>query len=84
MKGKKLFKSQKLAKSGKELSNSKNLSNFGIIKAKLKFLTFDTEMIFNYLWLAFIKALILYNFNLKYYIWIEIDILGHVIDRIPS
>ncbi len=33
---------------------------------------------------AFIKALILYYFDLKYYIWIETNILGYAIGEIFS
>ena len=58
-KSEKLFKSQKSAKSRKKLSKSGNLSNFTITKAGLKFLTSNTNTAFNYLQLAFIKALIL-------------------------
>ena len=36
------------------------------------FLTFNAKKVFNYLWLAFIKALILRHFDLKSHIWIEI------------
>ena len=43
-------------------------------KKKLIFLTFNTKKIFNFLRLAFIKALILWHFDLKYYISIEANI----------
>ena len=55
----KLFKSQKPAKSKKNLSKSENLPNFGAIEVGLKFLTPNARTAFNYLWLAFIKTLIL-------------------------
>ena len=55
----KLFKSQKLAKSGKKLLKSENLPNFGITEARRKFLTLDTKITFNYLWLIFTKTPIL-------------------------
>ena len=68
LKTRKLSKSQKLAKSRKELSKSENLPNFDAKKNKPSFLTLDTKTAFNYLWLAFIKALILWHFDLEYYI----------------
>ena len=55
----KLFKSQKLAKLGKKLLKNGNLPNFGITEARPKFLTLDTKITFNYLWLIFIKTPIL-------------------------
>ena len=58
-KTKKLSKFQKLAKSRKELSKNRNLSNFDAKENEPSFLTSDTKMAFNHLWLAFIKALIL-------------------------
>ena len=42
-----MFKSQNLAKSGKNLSKNKKSPNFGISKAKLRFLTSDTKTAFN-------------------------------------
>ena len=41
-------------------------------------------MVFNCLWLAFMKALILPHFDLKCYIWIETDISGYAIDDMLS
>ena len=61
------------------MSKSGNLSNLGITEAKLSFLTFGVKEVFNYLWLAFIKALILWHFNLKCHIQIETDALSYVI-----
>ena len=39
---------------------------------------------FNYLQLAFIIALILWYFNLKYYIWIKTNALGYTINNMLS
>ena len=83
-KSKKTFKSQNLAKSRKKLSKSENLSNFGAIKASPKFLIFDAKIVFNCLWLTFIKASILKYFDPKYHIWNETDVLGYDISRILS
>ena len=58
-KSQKLFKSRKLAKSRKKLSKSGNLSNFDTKENRSSFLTSDAKTAFNYLWLAFTKALIL-------------------------
>ena len=58
-KTRKLSKSQNLAKSGKNLSKCGNLPNFDIKKNGPSFLTSDAKTVFNHLWLAFIKALIL-------------------------
>ena len=55
----KLSKSQKLAKLEKKLSKSRNLPNFDIEENGPSFLTPDARMAFNYLRLAFTKALIL-------------------------
>ena len=68
----------------KTLSKSRNYLNFGAKKAKPIFLTFDIRTIFNCLRLAFTKTLILQHFDPKYYIWIKIDVLSNVIDRILS
>ena len=58
-KNQKLSKSQKLAKSEKKLSKSENLPNFDIKKNGPSFLTLYAKTIFNRLWLAFTKTLIL-------------------------
>lgn len=50
-------------------------SNFLTPKAKLAFLQLRK---------AFTKALIIYHFDLKRYIWIKIDISGYGIDSILS
>ena len=48
------------------------------------FLTSNAKKTFNQLQLAFIRALILQHFDLKSYIWIEIDALGYAIGRVLS
>ena len=59
LKGKKLSKFQKPAKSGKKSSKSENLPNFDVKDNGPSFLTPKARITFNYLWLAFTKALIL-------------------------
>ena len=59
LKSKKLSKSQKSAKSKKELSKSGNSPNLDAKKNELSFLIPNARITFNYLWLTFIKALIL-------------------------
>ena len=76
-------KSEKLAKS-KKPSKYGNSPKFVAKKAGLSFLTSDTKTTFNYLWLAFTKALILHYFDSKCHIWIEIDISSHAIYDILS
>ena len=49
------------------------------MKAGPKFLTPNARIVFNYLWLAFIKAPILWHFDPKYHIWIETDALSYAI-----
>ena len=71
-----------MAKSGKKLSKSRNSTNFDTIKDRSKFLISNAKTAFNYLWLTFIKALILQYFYLEYNILIETDALGYAIDRI--
>ena len=53
-----MFKSRNLAKLRKKLSKNRNSTNFNATEARPKFFTPDTKIVFNYLWLAFIKALI--------------------------
>ena len=69
-KGQKLAKSQKLSKSrkskgkkSKKPSKSGNSPSFDATEAGPSFLTPDTKISFNCLWLAFTKALILWHFN---------------------
>ena len=66
LKDQNLAKSQKLSKSGKfkgekskKLLKSKNLPNFDATEAGPSFLTPSAREVFNFLWLAFTKALIL-------------------------
>ena len=75
----KLFKSQKSAKLGKKLSKSRNLPYFNAKKNGPSFLIPNAKTVFNHLRLALTKAPILYYFDLKCHIWIEIDILGAII-----
>ena len=79
-----LSKSQKSAELRKSLPKSGNLSNFGTIKAEPDFLTPDTREIFNRLWLAFTKALILWHFDKKCHISIKTDALGYAIGGVLS
>ena len=58
-KTRKLSKFQKSAKSKKKLSKSETLPNFGTKKNGPSFLISNVRMAFNYLRLAFTKALIL-------------------------
>ena len=48
---------------------------------KPNFLTSNIKKAFNHLWLAFIKALILQNFDLESYIRIKTNALGYAIGR---
>lgn len=54
------------------------------LSSVLCFLTLKVRLAFNELKQAFIKALILYNFNLKCHIYIKTDILDYVISKIFS
>ena len=67
-KSEKTFKSQNWAKSRKKLLKSGNSTNFDAIKDGPKFLTPNTRITFNRLWLAFIEALIFWHFDLKCHI----------------
>ena len=58
-KSEKTSKSKNLAKSGKNLSKSRNSTNFDATEVGSKFLTPNTGIAFNHLWLAFIEAPIL-------------------------
>lgn len=46
------------------------------------FLASIARLTFTKLGQVFIKILILHHFDLKYFIWVEIDILGYTIDII--
>ena len=65
---------------------SKKLTPFPNIGAtkEPKILTLNGRNTFNYLWLAFIKALILQYFDLKSHNRIEIDTLGYIIGKLMS
>ena len=76
-------KSEKLAWS-KKLSKSRNLPKFTNKKAEPDFLNSNTKTTFNGLLLTFIKALILWHFDLKYLIQIENNIFGYIISGILS
>lgn len=51
-------------------------------KSKLSFLTLRTRLAFVKLGQAFIESSIFYYFDLKSYIYIKIDILGYIIDKV--
>ena len=59
--------SQKLSKS-KKLSKTENSPKFNTKKNGPSFLTLGARKVFNHLWLAFNKALILQHFDPKYHI----------------
>ena len=84
----KLVKSQKSSKSksekSKKLSKNENSSNFDALEAGPSFLTPKARATFNCLQLAFTKAPILWHFDPKCHIWIEIDILGYTIGHMLS
>ena len=84
LKIKKLSKSQKSAKSRKKLLKSGNLPNFDTKKKGLNFLTLNIKMAFNYLWLVFTKALILWYFDLKCHIQIAINALSYAVGGMLS
>ena len=76
-------KSKKFAKSKNPLK-SRNLSKFDIKEVKSSFLTPNVRMAFNRLWLSFTQAPIFWYFDLKYYIWIETNVLDYVINKMLS
>ena len=82
-KGQKLSKSQKLAKS-KKPSKSRNSPNFDTKNSEPSFLTPKARATFNHLRLTFTKALILWHFDLKCYIWIKTDASGNAIGGVLS
>ena len=67
-KSKKMFRFWNLAKLGKNLLKSENSTNFGNMEARPKFLIPNAIITFYCLWLAFIKSLIFWDFDLKYHI----------------
>ena len=52
------------------------------MEASSDFLTPGAREAFNYLRLTFIKTLIFWHFDLKCYIWIEIDTSSYAIGRV--
>ena len=84
LKTKKLSKLQKLAKLRKKLLTNENLLKFDIKKTEPSFLTFNTRIAFNYLWLTFIKTSIFQYFDLKYYILIKINAFSYIINSVLS
>ena len=67
----KVGKNQKISKSKKMIGS-------------LDFLIPEAKLAFTKLRQAFLKALILYHFNLKRHIWIETDVSGYTISKILS
>ena len=63
--------------------NSTHISRIGAIRES-NFLISNAKKAFNHLWLAFIKALILWYFDLESYIRIEIDVSSYAIDKVLS
>ena len=59
---------------------SEKLLNFGAKNIAPSFLIFNTKIIFNHLYLAFIKALIFRYFNQKNHISIKTNIVGYTIN----
>ena len=54
------------------------------METKSEFLTPNTRITFNSLWLAFLKVLILCHFDLEYYIWIKINTSSYAINKVVS
>ena len=79
-----MSQSRNLAKSRKKLSKSGNSTYFDTIGVEPKFLTPDARITFNRLWLAFIKAPILWYFDPEYYIQIETNALNYTIHEMLS
>ena len=77
------IKVDEVGKKGQKTSKSKNLSKFKKMVGS-DFLTPGAKLAFNKLRQAFLKAPILYHFNLERHIRIETDILGYAISRILS
>ena len=67
-------------------NKSRSLMHIPNIKAMKKpiFFTFNAKKTFNCLKQIFIKTLILQHFNLKYYIWIKIDVSRYIINKVLS
>lgn len=62
----------------------KTISVALIDKTKYNFLTLEVKLSFTQLRQVFTKTLIFCIFDLKYYIWIKINILGYAISSILS
>ena len=71
-------------KKSKKPSKRRNSPNFDITKAESSFLTPDTKIAFNRLWLAFTKTPILQHFDPKCHIQVETDVLGYAISGVLS
>ena len=69
---------------GKKLSKDENFTNFDLKKNKPSFLILKARETFNCLWLAFIKAPILWHFDPECYIKIEIDASSYAISIVLS
>ena len=67
-----------------KLSKSKNLSKPKKTVRSLDFFTFGTKLVFTKLRQAFIKALILHQFNSEHHIRVETDASGYIIDGVFS
>lgn len=52
------------------------------MSSRISFFIFKASLAFTELTKAFIKALILYYFDQKYYIWIKTDAWGYIIGKI--
>ena len=74
----------KVGKKVQKTSKSKNLSKSKKTVGSSDFFTPKAKLAFTKLKQAFFKALILYHFDLKRYIWIRMDVLGYVIGGVLS
>ena len=84
-KGQNLAKFQKSkSEKSKKRSKSGNSPNFDAMEAGSSFLTPEARAAFNCLRRTFTEALILWYFDLEYYIWIKIDASGYAISSVLS
>lgn len=62
----------------------KSLSTFFISKklTEVDYFTFNIKKIFNLLWNTFIRVLIFYFFDLKYYICIKTNIFSNIMNEV--
>ena len=74
----------KLRKKIKKCLSSKKLSKSKKTVRSLDFLISKARLVFIKLRQALVKTPILYHFDLKYHIWIKIDISGYTIDGVLS